>query len=183
MSGGYFDYAPYRIDDIIESIEREIEAATCKRTELLTKHGVSVWYTSEDGKHQWSDGRYYNRFANFAEAEQYFTACNRYTLQWKKPYGEGEWKMRIKDTVTGELLEVRSFTYTEYAPDEEGNIPHYPDYTKETLQEFRNGIAALKRASVYARRIDWLLSGDDGEDDFHRRLNEELEQLIKEEVK
>lgn len=29
MSGGAFDYAQYRIDDIVNRIEEEIERATC----------------------------------------------------------------------------------------------------------------------------------------------------------
>jgi len=37
----------------------------------------------------------------------------------------------------------------------------------------------LKVASVYAQRIDWLLSGDDGEESFLKRLKEELGQLEK----
>ena len=59
--------------------------------------------------------------------------------------------------------------------DEEGEW-HY-SFSEETLAEFRNGIAALKKAFVYAHRIDWLLSGDDGEDNFHERLKKELEEL------
>jgi len=47
-------------------------------------------------------------------------------------------------------------------------------FSEKTIQEFRNGIAALERARIYAQRIDWLVSGDDGEEDFHRRLAEEL---------
>ena len=35
----------------------------------------------------------------------------------------------------------------------------------------------LKQAEIYAQRIDWLLSGDDGEESFHERLKEELEEL------
>ena len=50
-------------------------------------------------------------------------------------------------------------------------------YSDETIAEFRNGIEALKKAYVYAQRIDWLLSGDDGEESFHERLKEELQQL------
>ena len=48
-------------------------------------------------------------------------------------------------------------------------------YTKETIEEFKKGIEALRKAYIYARRIDYLLSGDDGEETFHRRLQEELE--------
>lgn len=32
---------------------------------------------------------------------------------------------------------------------------------------------------VYAQRIDWLLSGDDGEDTFHERLKADLKELEK----
>lgn len=50
-------------------------------------------------------------------------------------------------------------------------------YSDETIAEFKNGIQALKKAYIYAMRIDWLLSGDDGEESFHERLKEELEEL------
>lgn len=47
-------------------------------------------------------------------------------------------------------------------------------YSAATLIEFRLAIAALRVAATYAGRIDWLLSGDDAEDSFHRRLREQL---------
>ena len=43
-------------------------------------------------------------------------------------------------------------------------------YTDETISEFRTAVRLLKRAQIYAQRIDWLVSGDDGEDSFHKRL-------------
>ena len=45
---------------------------------------------------------------------------------------------------------------------------------KETIDEFKKGIEHLKKALIYVQRIDWLLSGDDGEDTFHERLKEDL---------
>ena len=50
-------------------------------------------------------------------------------------------------------------------------------YSDETIVEFKNAIEILKKAYIYAQRIDWLLSGDDGEKSFHERLKEELQQL------
>jgi hypothetical protein len=47
----------------------------------------------------------------------------------------------------------------------------------EVLKEFENAIEILSKASVYAQRIDWFLSGDDGEESFLRRLKEELEEI------
>jgi len=48
------------------------------------------------------------------------------------------------------------------------------NYPESVLLEFKNGIEILKKASIYAQRIDWLLSGDDGVESFHERLKEEL---------
>lgn len=50
-------------------------------------------------------------------------------------------------------------------------------FSKETLEEFEKAIQALKVAAVYAQRIDWLVSGDDSEEAFHERLEEDLAKL------
>lgn len=50
-------------------------------------------------------------------------------------------------------------------------------YSKETLDRFRQAIAYQKIADTYVHRIDWLLAGDDGEDNFHKRLKDDLEEL------
>lgn len=47
-------------------------------------------------------------------------------------------------------------------------------YTPQTIARFREGLRVLRLAAIYAQRIDWLVSGDDGEDSFHRRLAKEL---------
>lgn len=51
---------------------------------------------------------------------------------------------------------------------------HYP---KDIIESFKDGLKALRVAQVYAQRIDWLVSGDDGEDSFHSRLEKELGEL------
>lgn len=50
----------------------------------------------------------------------------------------------------------------------------YPVYREDVQQIFRDAIKALKISEIYAQRIDWYLSGDDGEDSLVSRLNEEL---------
>lgn len=56
-------------------------------------------------------------------------------------------------------------------------IPNEDEFSKETLAEFKKAVHILKQAEIYAQRIDWLLSGDDGEEAFHERLKEELKKL------
>ncbi len=50
-------------------------------------------------------------------------------------------------------------------------------FSKETIKEFEKAVKILKEAAVYAQRIDWLVSGDDGEETFHKRLKNDLEKL------
>ena len=50
-------------------------------------------------------------------------------------------------------------------------------FRPETIAEFKTGLRLLRQAHVYAQRIDWLVSADDGEDGFHRRLEHELAKL------
>ena len=51
-------------------------------------------------------------------------------------------------------------------------------YGKDTMEEFKKAIAYLKIAEIYAQRADWLVSGDDGEEQFHERLRKDLAEAI-----
>ena len=98
----YFDYIQYRFDEIIDSIQEEID------------NNETPWYP-EDSPYKWDQ-------------------------EVNKEFFESGGK-RYKD---------------------------------ETIKEFENAIWHIKLAQIYIQRIDWLLSGDDGEDDFHKRLKTEL---------
>ena len=47
----------------------------------------------------------------------------------------------------------------------------------EIMAEFKNAYEILRKAEIYAQRIDWYLAGDEGEDSFLERLEEELDIL------
>lgn len=55
---------------------------------------------------------------------------------------------------------------------------HY-QYPDEVIEKMKEAVNALKIAQVYAQRVDWLLSGDDGEESFLRRLEKDLNELNK----
>lgn len=65
----------------------------------------------------------------------------------------------------------------DYVQKHHRTMPNKYYLSEETLSEFRKAIEVLKQAEVYAQRIDWLMSGDDGEETFHKRLKEDLEKL------
>lgn len=104
MSGGYFDYDQYRINDIANSIERKL---------------------NRQGKEKPKD----------------------------ELYGDEE--------------------YFERYPDEK----YYDTYPKIVQEKMREAVKQLKIAAVYAQRVDWFLSGDDGEESFIERLAEDLKAL------
>lgn len=47
-------------------------------------------------------------------------------------------------------------------------------YSPQTLEKFKEAARTLRLAGKMAHRIDWLVSGDDGEESFHKRWEEEI---------
>jgi hypothetical protein len=62
--------------------------------------------------------------------------------------------------------------YKKYPED----LYHY-EYPKEVVEKLKEAVIVLRKAAVYAQRVDWLLSGDDGEETFLERLKKDLEEL------
>lgn len=166
MSGGHFDYAQYRIEDIADSIEREIEKATAPRPPKVYETFISV-IREEKLKGCTSYTYLSNPYKSLEEARKYYK--RGYDLLEEK-----DKEFVVQDKVTGEVYRIKECETWDYA---DGGF--YPDYTPETLKEFRNAIHQLRKAAIYAQRVDWLISGDDGEDSFHERLKEDLEKLPK----
>ena len=50
-------------------------------------------------------------------------------------------------------------------------------YSDETIAKFLEADKALRLAAVMVQRIDWLVSGDDGEESFHERWDEDIKSL------
>ena len=104
-----------------------------------------------------------------------------------------QWHIRdivysLEDYIYGHSLDEEDIDYyiedhwledkeKEYVIKNKHTVPNLYEYSKETIKEFKKGLAILRKAYVYAQRIDWLLSGDDGEESFHKRLKEELDNL------
>lgn len=47
-------------------------------------------------------------------------------------------------------------------------------FPPEVIERFKEAAHTLHQAAEMAQRVDWLVSGDDGEDDFMSRWNEEV---------
>lgn len=101
MSGGHFEHNQYHINDIADTIERDLN----KQGKPKSKN--ELWNTDE----------YYVKYPE------------------------------------------EKFHHT------------YPEKVQEKMLE---AIKALKIAGIYAHRVDWFLSGDDGEESFLKRLELDL---------
>jgi len=47
-------------------------------------------------------------------------------------------------------------------------------YSENTIKCFKETVSALRRTYEMVRRVDWLLSGDDSEESFHKRWKEKV---------
>lgn len=52
-------------------------------------------------------------------------------------------------------------------------------YSEETRERLRDAHDACRVAAMLIQRVDWLVSGDDSEESFHRRLVEDSEMVNK----
>ena len=77
---------------------------------------------------------------------------------------------------TEEELKEESWIDKEWLERNPSHINHY-EYPPEVIEKFKEAVNILRKAKVYAHRIDWLISGDDGEESFLRRLKEDLSNL------
>ncbi len=59
---------------------------------------------------------------------------------------------------------------------------HSYDFPDDIIDEFKTAIKVLNKAYIYAHRIDYLVSGDDGQENFRKRLKEELKENYEKET-
>ena len=53
---------------------------------------------------------------------------------------------------------------------------HYK-YQDEVMDALKEAVRVLRIAQIYAHRVDWYFSGDDGEESFIERLKQDLDAL------
>lgn len=97
----------------------------------------------------------------------------RYMAEIVEHYIEQNGRPKTREELKGEGWREPDW-YKRYPED----LNHYK-YPDEVMEKFKEAVVILRKASIYAHRIDYLLSGDDGEESFLKRLQEELEQLNK----
>ena len=81
--------------------------------------------------------------------------------------------LKLDDELIKENQRWYGQDYYERFPEE---LYHYK-YPDNIIEKFKEAVDILKKAEIYAQRIDWYLSGDDGEDSLVSRLKSDLDAL------
>lgn len=186
MSGGYFDYQEYVLGDIARSIEHDIARALQSKP---VKVHEDYWTIEErDQPHSYHSYRGYLMFATYKEAES-FLLSNEDVVKADSQYADRRFfnagvifqstKLCMTGTSNDEqipiLYSIRHCIYDHYQND--ADVLELSDSTVETLKE---AYKQIRIAEICATRVDRMMSGDDGEDTFHKRLKDELEAFEKE---
>ena len=80
--------------------------------------------------------------------------------------------------MSGGHFDYQQHTMVDIADSIQSFIDTYEhDCSLEVLTKLREGVELLHRAYVFAHRIDWFISGDDGDKTFLKRLSAELAKL------
>ena len=90
------------------------------------------------------------------------------------------------EQVEDEIREIEeNESISDFAPSQY-YLDHYPNkpefacaarLKEEVLKRMREAAKTLRRAEIYARRVEWLTSDDDGYDSFVVRTDNELAKL------
>lgn len=180
MSGGHFDYKQYCIGDIADSIVMEIARGALPLPPPTIRKGVYSKVKTGEGRFSY-DGRYWNHFESIDEAKEYFRNTGGTKILSERTLPNGERELTVLHKRTNETMVFTSYTAEVYL-DELGREIYQPEYSEETIKEFKNAIRTLRMAQVYAQRVDWLICGDDGEESFHERLAEGLSEITDDQI-
>jgi len=81
-----------------------------------------------------------------------------------------------KTGMSGGYFDFDQFRIRDIADKIERCFGYFKDQP-DVLDKFRKAIRTLRLAEVMATRVDFLMEGDDGVEDFHRRWDEDVNKL------
>lgn len=188
MSGGYFDRNVYAIGEIAASIERDIARALQPKPEKIHKDYWTIYEHDSPCSCRSFGGWGYMTFDKYEEAES-FLLSRKGIVKAEERYID---RRRFEDDVVFQSAD--SYMVGDMPNGERMPVlytihhcvyDHYPDnadvleLTDKTIETMKEAYKQIRIAEIYAMRIDWMMSGDDGEDSFRERIKEDLAEFKK----
>lgn len=186
MSGGYFNRNTYAMREIADAIERDIARALQPKPEKVQEDYWTIYEKDCFGSyHSYKD---YMSFGNYEDAES-FLLRDKTIVKAEQKYADRRFfddgvifqstKRYMSDTYDGERIPVLYSIHHCYY-DRYPNDADVLELTDETIETMKEAYRQIRIAEIYATRMDWMMSGDDGEDSFRERIKEDLAEFKKE---
>ena len=186
MSGGYFDRSTYAMREIVDTMKRDIARALQSKPEKVYENYWTIYEKDSFGSyHSYKD---YMSFASYEDAESFLLRDTTIVKAEQKYvdrqfFGDGvifQSTMRyMSDTSDGEQIPVLYSIHHCY-------YDHYPyeadvlELSAETIDAMKEAYRQIRIAEIYATRVDWMMSGNDSEENFRERIKEDLAEFEKE---
>lgn len=186
MSGGYLDRSTYAMREIADTIERDIARALKPKPEKIQEDYWTIYEKDSFGSyHNYKD---FMSFGSYEDAES-FLLRDKTIVKAKQKYANRRFfddgvvyqstKRYMSDTPDGEQISVLYSIYHCYYD----RYPYNADVLElsdETIDAMKEAYRQIRMAEIYAIRVDWMMSGDDGEECFRERIKEDLAEFEKE---
>lgn len=175
MSGGALDYVFFRLDDPITAIHdrinkngKTLQQIWDEKSEEEKKNAIE-W--GHDWEIPWNEKNVPDNVRLIAE-EEAWKKCKSVKIGLAA-------KFKYKSLPTKKAREDWQNTYNSILKDlieSHNNGIEHQVYSPETIETLKKMLDTIIRAKVYLKRIEWLLSGDDGESNFIERTEADLKE-------
>lgn len=180
MSGGTFDYVQYRINDAIAEIEQRLHRNGKTVLELWNEKSEDEKECAAEYERPW-DLLHHPYWVDEEAAEKADQALGAEMVEIK-PWGRKEkrWKGKPFEKLSKADKEIWNQLRQEAIEQmiDENNNSNYlgSTYSDETVAKIREILVTIKKAKIFLDRLDWLFAGDDGEEEFFKRIDEDLKE-------
>lgn len=188
MSGGHFDYAQHAMREFCDRLEKDIARAMLPKPEKVSYDYWTVYQvdTPYSCHYLCMDCS----FDSYEEAKRFLLSRDRTASpSSKEKHGIGgiigkedivfeSGKHKMAGTGNRNIPVLYAIRHAQYEDYPVGT--YVLEFSQDTIEKMKEAYRKVREAAVYAERMDYLLSGDDGEEDYAERLKEELKDLKKE---
>jgi hypothetical protein len=191
MSRGHFDYQQWRIRKTAGIIERDIARALRPKPDMVHE---DYWIINKmDYPHSIHSVAKHRRFSSREEAEAYLLRRFKNVVKAEPQYIGGRFFQDETETVFQSTKSyMRGVPRGERVPVlyaiHHCVFDHYPydadvlELNDSTIRTMKEAYRQIRIAEIYAGHVEWVMSGDDGEDTVRERLKEDLVAFEKEYV-
>lgn len=180
MSGGALNYASHRLDDPIKDIEQRIRVngKTVQQIwdEKTDEEKESAREWGHDWEIPWTEKNVPDSVRSIAQDEAW-KKCKGKKIERYYDGWDGSENATIRSLPTkkarDEWWKIYSDTLKEMIESHNNGIER-EIYSPEVITEMKKQLETIKRARIYLERIEWLLSEDDGQENYLERTKEDL---------